>query len=139
MGRRKCEAFLRFDALATANPFETDNVKIYLLPILGRKISTAESENRYLNAFMIQETGEQRGQYRRIGTLSKRDEIVEGLEELSIQPLGIGADIAGSSSPDGNWNRGEDFTPGLVDETKCVEIRVDEDRGKKKRYIIDLV
>lgn len=97
--------------------------------------SDGELEYRYdLHALMIQETGKQRGQYRRIGTLMTNSKDLENASERSP---GTPSDHEGSGSPDRNWNGGEDFRPGLVDETKCVEIRVDE--AGNKCYIIDIV
>jgi hypothetical protein len=59
------------------------------------------------------------------------------LEEAFKESPNSNLDDEGSSSPDVGWAGGQDFIPALVDETKCIGVRVDEDGTK--RYIIDLV
>ena len=49
------------------------------------------------------------------------------LEEAFKESPNSDLDDEGSSSPDVGWAGGQDFIPALVDETKCIEIRVDED------------
>jgi hypothetical protein len=130
IGRRNCRVYPKFDTRSDFNIFITGGVKIYFLPVPRLDHDT----NWLLGGLMIQETGKQRGQYRRIGCLLGFNELVKGLEEAFTERLSARKD-EGSRLP--NWKRGEDFRPGPVKKTKCVEIRVDEDR--KKRYIIDLV
>jgi hypothetical protein len=129
IGRRNCPVYPTFDTRSAFDMFEKGGVNIYLLPV-----PLAEF---YLHCLMIQETGEQKGQFRRIGVLFGWEDLMRGLEEAFKEPPSIRSGAEGSSLPNENWNGGEDFIPSLVDETKCVEIRVNEDG--KKRYIIDLV
>jgi hypothetical protein len=167
MGRKKCYVSPFFDTRSTCNMFVMENVKMFLLPIRVSKLqdkeeidhslwadqlpaestsvtasaptyqsvinSTEEVESDF-GALMIQETGRQRGQYQRIGMLIGS---LKELEKAREEPPRIPSDDEGSSRPDRNWNGGQDILPSLVDETKCVEIRVDE--AGKKRYIIDIV
>jgi hypothetical protein len=59
------------------------------------------------------------------------------VENSYRKPPSIRADVAGPTPTDETRNGGVGSTSSPVDETKCVEIRVDEDGTK--RYIIDLV
>jgi hypothetical protein len=110
--------------------FKVDGVKIYLLPVSYEGTYT-------FGALMIPETGEQRGQYRRIRLLWGCKKLRKVVENSYKKPPSIRADVAGPTPTNENRIAGAGSTSGPVDETKCVEIRVDEDGTK--RYIIDLV
>jgi hypothetical protein len=126
---------LLFDTRSTSNIYKTDDIKIFLLPILAQK--PPKGKTIQIEALMIHETGRKRGEYRRIGTLYGWAQLIRRLEEAFNEPPTSWSDYEVSSGDDETWNGEQDFAPNLVDESKCVEIRVDEDG--KKRYIIDLV